>query len=612
MKRFPDKLPKDLVADFYKQPKIHIDRVVEAKKTRIQNIQNYSLAPYSGTFGLAERKHILNRTVVGLCKRHLQDLEGLDLDQAIEHILTPELLGEPTNNYYHDMDGAAYAAQYNNEDVAPGAPFIHRPYVRNNPGSEEQFGWERYSAIISWVNNSIYEQQTSVHWKLFIFLHNLVPTRCFDTIGHKGGYLYIKLLFDACFGSYKQFIYDVTLDPSMLVYLNLALSQKDTPDENYAREVQELFTVGKRPFAQFSESDVREIARALVGWTYDYESLVYGEGTERHTVFNEWNHDSRDKHFSEFYNNRTITGRSGPEGADELTDVIDMLFETDESAIYICRRLYQFFVYPVLNDQIESQIIAPLATIFKQNNHSMIAVLRVLLKSAHFFDASITNSLIKSPLDFNFSILKELKIPEGNLEYWDGSTSHKQHYNPGHPAFQVKNYTSDTLAYDIFAKHLNWVTHNQGMQLFSPPNVSGWPAYYQEPVYDLFWINTSTIKARKNMSFWVRWGMWCYSYEDRGVNLKYDLHRYLSGFEQPDDLNAFLDEFIERMHAAPMRAELKSQWINELLGGLPMTHWTEYVRQFLDNPTQENENQMQWRLDNVFFKFFELSEFHIH
>ncbi|GIR82163.1 MAG: hypothetical protein CM15mP83_8890 [Flavobacteriaceae bacterium] len=66
-------------------------------------------------------------------------------------------------------------------------------------------------------------------------------------LGHKAAFLYIKLLFESCFRSYKDFIYDVTLDPSMLDFLNLALSQKDTPDENYAREVQELFTVGKRP-----------------------------------------------------------------------------------------------------------------------------------------------------------------------------------------------------------------------------------------------------------------------------------------------------------------------------------------------------------------------------
>ena len=71
--------------------------------------------------------------------------------------------------------------------------------------------------------------------------------------------------------------YNVTTNPAMLIYLNLALSRKETPDENYAREVQELFTVGKRPFSKYTEEDVREIARALVGWHIDYEA-IFEEG----------------------------------------------------------------------------------------------------------------------------------------------------------------------------------------------------------------------------------------------------------------------------------------------------------------------------------------------
>ena len=111
----------------------------------------------------------------------------------------------------------------------------------------------------------------------------------------------------------------------MLDFLNLALSQKDTPDENYAREVQELFTVGKRPFAKFTEKDVREIARALVGWTYDYEKLVFSEGTDPHVFFEDYNHDTGDKEFSSFYNNHTISGKSGDDGQQELQEVVDMM-----------------------------------------------------------------------------------------------------------------------------------------------------------------------------------------------------------------------------------------------------------------------------------------------
>ena len=82
----------------------------------------------------------------------------------------------------------------------------------------------------------------------------------------------------------------------MLQYLNLGLSRKETPDENYAREVQELFTVGKRPFSKYTEEDVREVARALVGWQINWDSW-FDEGLVT-SSFNQWNHDTDDKYFS--------------------------------------------------------------------------------------------------------------------------------------------------------------------------------------------------------------------------------------------------------------------------------------------------------------------------
>ncbi len=603
--------PIDLVADFYSQKKLNIDEIVRAKKASIQAVANYSLEPYTGSFGFEQRKHLLNRTMVGLCKRHLDDLENLNLQSALDLIFTPEIFDEPVNNYYHQLTASDYKDLYNSDDVQPGETFINRPYSNNESGELEQFGQERYTAMISWVNQRIYLQNSSIHWKLFVFLHNLVPTRCFN-LGHKAAFLYIKLLFESCFGSYKEFIYKVTLDPSMLDFLNLALSQKETPDENYAREVQELFTVGKRPFAKFTEKDVREIARALVGWTYDYEKLVFNEGILPHVVFEEDNHDVGDKEFSSFYNNQTIKGKSGIDGHQELQEVIDMLFQTEESGIYLCRRLYQFFVYPVITPEIESQIIVPLAQVFKDNDYSLTAVLRVLFASEHFYDAAIPNSIIKTPIDYNMGMLKELMITEGNREYWDGEKLHREQFMPNHPAFYNYEINQTTLSYNLFGQSLHWSNYNQGMQLFTPPNVSGWPAFYQQPVYDMFWINQSTIKSRKQAAHWFRWGLWLYSHEDRGVSLKYDLHNYLSTYRNPADFEDFLDEFNKRLCGATISESTVQMLKNELLGNLSDKHWEEYITVFLAEPSNDNLNSIQWRFDNVLFKFFELSVYHIH
>ena len=154
--------PIDLVADFFSQKKLNIDEVVRAKKASIQAVANYSLAPYTGNFGFEQRKHLLNRTMVGLCKRHLDDIKKLDLQQSLDLILTPELFDEPVNNYYHQLSGSDYKNIYTSDDVPPGEQFINRAYADNDSQELEQFGHERYTAMISWINQRIYKQETSM------------------------------------------------------------------------------------------------------------------------------------------------------------------------------------------------------------------------------------------------------------------------------------------------------------------------------------------------------------------------------------------------------------------------------------------------------------------
>ena len=110
---FPEN-PIDLVDAFYNQRKVDIERVIQEKKKSIQSVVSYSLAPYTGNFGHEQQKHLLNRTMVGLCKRHLDDLENTNLQGALDLILTPELFDEPINNYYHQLTSAEYEELYKN------------------------------------------------------------------------------------------------------------------------------------------------------------------------------------------------------------------------------------------------------------------------------------------------------------------------------------------------------------------------------------------------------------------------------------------------------------------------------------------------------------------
>jgi hypothetical protein len=598
--------PIDLVEQFYKE-NVDLKAILNSRKARKE--VTAGLEPYTGEFGPAQKKHLLNRTMVGMAKRHMDDLEGLTLGEAINLIFTPEELGEPVNNYFIEMDAAAYKERYESDDVGPGEPFIDRPYKRLRPTFEEQFGGERHNAILTWVNESIYNQKTSIHWKLFVFLHNLTPTKAFDLGGHKFIFNYIKLIFNGVLGDYKEFIYKLTIDPSMLNYLNLQLSQKDTPDENYAREVQELFTVGKRPFSKFTEEDVRSVARALVGWRFDYDKMIYTEGHEPAIDFNDWNHDQGDKQFSSFYNNHIIKGKTGQNGREELQEVIDMIFETSESCIYPCRRLYQFFVYPEVSQEVESTIIKEMAEVMRENNFSLIEPLKLLLKSGHFFDSSNFNSIIKSPLEFTFGLYKEFDLFNGELRTWVQEDNREYYYSDGdRPDLFPEKLVNERSRSYFFFSDLYWSLSSQGLRLFEPPSVSGWPAYYQEPVYDLFWVNSVTVKKRKQTSEGAaRWGVWLRD----GVHIRFNLKDYLDSFTLPNNLEVLLSEMQDRFLGAPIPERAKNRIKSSVLGDKNDHYWTDLVDAYLNNPTSDNRNQLNWRLEQLLYQFFELAEIHL-
>lgn len=600
--------PIDLVEQFYKE-NVDLKAILNSRKARKE--VTAGLEPYTGEFGTAQKKHLLNRTMVGMAKRHMDDLEGLTLDEAIDLIFTPEELGEPVNNYFYELDGETYKSIFRTEDVAPGEPFIDRPYAENiNDGIFEQLAQERRRAITSWVNLSIYNQSTSIHWKLLVFLHNLTPSND-DMGGHKFLFCYIELLFNAAFGSYKDYIYNLTLDPSMLFYLNLQLSKKETPDENYAREIQELFTVGKRPFSMFTEEDVRGIARALVGWQHDYGKIVFEEGHEPISRFDPDNHDVGDKEFSSFYDNTIIEGRSGDAGKEELQDVIDMIFKTEESCIYPCRRLYQFFVYPDVTEQVEEKIIKPLAIIMRENNFSLAEPLKVLLQSQHFFDQQQYNTLIKSPMEFVFGVHKEFDLFNGELKTWIQEENREYYYSDGErpDLFPEKLIDELSRSYYYF-NQVDWNTQSMGMRLFSPPNVSGWPAYYQAPVYDLFWINSVTIKQRKNLTeSATRWGIWL----DDGVSIKFNIKKYLETYENPKQLDLLIDEMQDRLLGAPIPERAKIRIKNSVLGeSLDTNYWTTLVNDYFNEPSHQTRNNLSWRFEQLLYQLFELSEIHLY
>jgi uncharacterized protein (DUF1800 family) len=235
----------------------------------------------------------------------------------------------------------------------------------------------------------MFYQERSIHEKMILFWHNHFSTEA-DTV-RDARYLYKhhSLLRKFALGNFKTFVREMSIDPAMLVYLNGNKNTKTAPDENYGRELQELFTMGKGSDSKYTEDDVKAAAKVLTGYVVDALKIDYSFTPSRH--------DTSDKTFSAYYNNTVIKGKSGTDGILELDELINMLFQKEELSKFICRKIYQFFVHYDLNETVEKNVITPLAEIFRKNNFEITPVLSTLFKSQFFYDAQLYGAVIKSP-----------------------------------------------------------------------------------------------------------------------------------------------------------------------------------------------------------------------
>jgi uncharacterized protein (DUF1800 family) len=363
----------------------------------------------------------------------------------------------------------------------------------------------------------------------------------------------------------------------MLVYLNGQNNNKTAPDENYAREIQELFVIGKGKGAGFNEADVKAAARVLTGWR--------NNAAEIKSFFDANRHDSNDKQFSEFYKSKKIIGRTGADaGAVELGEMIDMLFETDEVALYLCRRLYVWFIHYQITPEIEEAIIVPLAQIFRENNYEVKPVLQVLLSSQHFFDSMNRGCQIKSPVDMLIGMLREMEVKFPA----DGQ------------------YTNQ---YGLWNQLVNYLSNMQ-QNIGDPPDVSGWKAYYQEPGYYKFWINTDTLPKRiQYLDTLVAVG-----FTFGGFKMVVDGVSWIKLFPKPADPNSLIEALCVHLLGVDLSASHKAQLKTDFLlaGQSQDYYWTDAWELFLSTPSNmANTKHVSTAVTNLVKYLVDLPEYQL-
>lgn len=488
------------------------------------------IIPYSGAWDNAAVLHLLRRVHFGVVKEDVSYFKGMTMNQAIDNILTIDYTppAPPINNY-------------NDRDTDPNVP-AGSTWINDYNGLLNN---QRMRSFKMWWSGQIINHDRSIREQMVLFWHNHFATQA-DVINWANfTYQNNAILRKDCLKNFKTMVKDITLDPAMLIFLNGERNTKTAPDENYSRELQELFTLGKGPDSQYTEADVQAGAKVLTGWRINK--------TNGDVYFQENRHDTTDKQFSSFYNNTLIAGKTGPDGGEEELDaMLDMILAQNEVAKHIVRKLYRWFVYYDIDETTEENVITPLAAIFRNGNYEIKPVLEALFKSEHFFDVANRGALIKSPATFSHGLCRsfELQLPT--------SADYVEQYN----------------AWGTFASFSSFLQQELG----DPPSVSGWPAYYQIPQYHELWINSDTLPNRNKITDVLT----TYGYNYAAYSLKIDAANFAEKFSSVTNPEQFIDDLLELLHTIPVEEKQKAYMKTILLSGQLEDHywsdaWTAYI-----------------------------------
>jgi uncharacterized protein (DUF1800 family) len=474
------------------------------------------------------------------------------------------------NNQLNDP-GAKYGETWVN--AAP-FPNINPPMLRNRVLRS------RSKSLYSWTILQMHYSEISIREKLALFWHNHFVVAD-GTIAHRE-YLYYTLLRSFAFGNFKVLTKEITIDTGMLLYLSGAENTNIAPNENYSRELLELFTVGKGKLAgsgdytNYTEEDVVVMAKVLTGWQVlpisNANTLTANFVANRHTLGT--------KKLSARFNNTVIAEN----GKQEFRDLIDVIFKQNECSRFIMRKLYRWFVHHEITADIEKNIIEPLATILRNNDYEIAPALKVLLQSEHFFQS--TACMIKSPIDLIMSASRGLGIkpPKGDVN---------------------KEYDH---AYNFYA-----MSADLEQALFYHPNVAGWKAYYQAPQFDKSWINNLLLPKRHEFcKLMAEGGKFSYNDVNYTISALIPVLDIVKNIADATDPNILVTKLAEIMFNYPITANQVTGLKDVLIAGLPDFEWTVEYSDYLANPTNKPlADSVEKKLRKLFSVMVRMSEFQI-
>ncbi len=390
-------------------------------------------------FGIDEARHLLSRAGFGGSPGQLRTLADWGPEKSVDYLLNFEAApGEPADEGAFDRDimrppNAEERQAQRRAAAARDEETLAQIRVRRQ--NAEQADREQVRAMQRWWLKRMIETGRPLEEKLTLFWHGHFATS-YRTV--EDSFLLYKqnLLFRKhAAGNFGELLFGIVRDPAMINYLDNNDSRRNKPNENLAREIMELFSLG---VGNYTEQDIKEGARALTGYTYKDNDFEFDRG----------NHDT---------GNKAILGRVGSLDGEDLVKAI---LEKRECARFIALKLYRFFAHDhpsgrAAVDQAAKDVVKSLGDTLLRSKYELKPVLRRLFLSRHFYDPALRNQQIKSPVQLLVGTIRALGTPARDL------------------------------------KTLLDASNMMGQNLFHPPSVKGWDGGRS-------WMNTSTLFVRQN------------------------------------------------------------------------------------------------------------------
>ncbi len=544
-----------------------------------------TLAPYSGPWTIQQASHLMRRTTFGPDQSMISQALNLGMEETVNKLFENAVPSPPPVIYTLDSPNPDFDIfpVFTDPFVTYGETWVNEPPlpdVADNGLLQEILNF-RERSVVAWPVVNMMRSELNLMPKLWMFWHNHFVVSDFRVALNY--YQYSRVLEDHAKGNFRDLTKAITINVAMLLYLNGNENTKEAPNENYARELLELFTVGKGDVAgpgdytTFTEQDVESMARVLTGWQINSEAL----NVTLESIFRSARHDTGSKQLSARFDNVVIENA----GSDEYANLIDVIFEQEVVSKFICRKLYRYFINHEIDEEIEFNIIEPMAQIMREDDYEVERAIKTLLSSEHFYSEEAIGCMIKNPCDFIISATKGLNLSLN-----------------GDPA---NDYFFSTVFY-IFAAELE-------MQIFGHGDVAGWKAYYQEPQYYRTWINTFLLPSRnQTATSLVAGGPVNFNGGLANIPQLINVIDYISTLENALDPNDLIYGIANNLFSYPISESQKDYLKEIIIPGLPDFEWTVEYTEFLSDPTDLAKQQaINNKLVALFVAMLEMPEFQL-